>query len=447
MNKLVGELAERMGGVLSDNGLSMKTVTAFALDSRNAQKDSLFLAIKGARVDGRLYIDQAMRNGAIAAVVERETHFPSILVEDLVTSLKLMGISYRNEFFGPVVGVTGSTGKTTVKEMIASCLGLRGKVLKSRGNQNTEYSIPLVWCEDLSLVQSAVMEMSMRGFGQIRHLASICKPTIGVITNIGYSHLELVHSREGIAKAKAELFESLPSDGLAIYWHECDFLPLLQRAFICKSACFGFDKGSDCQITSYQQFGLDGMLIRGQYYGEEWEIQSTMVGRHLALGMACSILVAGSLGIQVKDVCEILSQFDMPEMRMQIEKVNGGYVLKDYYNASPDSMQAVLNTIVESNNSGNRFAILGGMRELGDYGERAHYILGQQLAEAKMDHVICYGELMQKTVQGAQESGLQSIQLSNDLSDAKNLVKLVSENDILLVKGSRYYELEKIFEP
>ncbi|HEY0867714.1 MAG TPA: UDP-N-acetylmuramoyl-tripeptide--D-alanyl-D-alanine ligase, partial [Fimbriimonas sp.] len=202
-------------------------VTGFATDSREVDPGDLFLAIRGANVDGHDFARKATNEGAVATLAERDVPGPHILVDDVVQALARLARHYRDSFLGPVVGITGSAGKTTTKEFAAAALSPLGPVLKSEGNRNTEFTSPLVWTELTPDHRAAVIEMGMRGFGQIAHLASFSQPTIGVITNIGYSHGEMVGGREGIAKAKGELLDALPKEGWAVLWQDDPFLESL----------------------------------------------------------------------------------------------------------------------------------------------------------------------------------------------------------------------------
>ena len=243
----VSEFAAMLDGVpIGFDGNEM--ISSFALDSNSIRPGDLFLAIKGERVDGHNFVSQALGRGAIGSIAERWVPPPTIQVENLVNALARVASHYRSQFHGPVVGITGSAGKTTTKEFVASALKSLGSILKTQGNRNTEYTVPLMWTELMSGHRAVVVEMSMRGFGQVSHLASFSKPTVALITNIGFAHIQQVGSRQGIADAKGELLEQLPNEALAVLWHEDEYFEYLKSKTRAQILTFGADAGADCQI-------------------------------------------------------------------------------------------------------------------------------------------------------------------------------------------------------
>ncbi len=196
-------------------------------------------------------------------LAERLVYAPHILVPNTVQALADYAAVVRDSFHGPVVGITGSAGKTTTKEFVAAALSPLGEVLKTEGNRNSEFSSPLLWAELTADHKAVVVEMGMRGFGQVQHLASFTKPTLGVVTNIGHSHIELVGNQEGVARAKAELLEALPADGHAVLWAEDPFLALLSETSAAPFSTFGFSEGAACRITDYKVLKLAILRNRG----------------------------------------------------------------------------------------------------------------------------------------------------------------------------------------
>ncbi len=223
----VMELAKLLGGVAHGIAPDLNAI-GWATDSRAVNPGDIFLAIKGANFDGHDHVTEAQDRGAVASVVERAVKEAHIAVTNLPVALARMASAYRDRFAGPVIGVTGSAGKTMTKEFIAAAVSPLGPVLKTEGNRNTEYTAPLLWTELTPDHKVVVVEMGMRGFGHIGHLAKFSRPTIGVVTNIGVSHMELVGDRKGIAKAKGEMLRGLPLEGKAVLWHEDEFLSALE---------------------------------------------------------------------------------------------------------------------------------------------------------------------------------------------------------------------------
>lgn len=418
-------------------------ICGFATDNREVRPGDLFLAIKGARVDGHDFVADAMMRGAVGALAERPVEGPYILVPNLVEALANLGRHFRAQFNGPVVGVTGSAGKTTAKEFIAAALSPLGPILKTPGNKNTEYTSPLVWAElGLGVTKAVVVEMSMRGFGQIRHLAEISQPTIGVVMNVGYSHMSEVGSREGIAQAKAELLDGLPKDGHAILWADDEYLGSLIAHCRCPVVTFGFNGNADCHISSYQAVSWTESRISGSFLGERFEATLPSVGRHIALGAAAAIAVAGSAGVPPAQAALALAKAEIPHMRMEVVDFHGAKLLLDTYNAAPPSMLAAIETFTELLCDGKRFAVIGEMRELGPYSEEAHRELGRVLASSGIDEVIFYSG---DTALSAEEARMRGMVVheAQSLADVATFLDRISPGDAVLVKGSRSLELER----
>ena len=439
------DLASRFGGTAS----GASAVTGFATDNREVKSGDLFIAIKGERVDGHNYAQDAYVRGASACLVERAVDGPHILVADVVEALAKMARSYRLEFGGPVIGITGSAGKTTTKEFCAAACASLGEVLKTQGNRNSEFTGPLLWPEWTANTKVAITEMGMRGFGQIAHLASFNLPNIGVITNIGYSHLELVGSREGIAKAKGELLEALPEDGTAILYSEDEYLGnLIAVAGDRRIRLFGQGGNADCQVTDYAALSWTSARIGGVLDGVKWEAVMPTVGRHLANNAAAAILAATEAGVSLVDACAGLEKAVLPPMRMEIRDFQGATLVMDNYNSNPPAVLGALQTLEEVPCEGRRVAVLGTMRELGEESEESHRSIGRRLSKAKIDRIILFGE----------ETELIRDEFLRRGGVADRLVKVESlnaireelsgfgEGDTILVKSSRALELERAFE-
>lgn len=422
-------------------------VTGFATDSNGVKEGDLFLAFKGARVDGHAFAAQARARGAVAALVERPVDAPYLLVPNVIEALADMARSFRESFGGPVVGVTGSAGKTTTKEFVAAALSPLGPVLKSAGNRNSEYTSPLVWTELEASHTAAVIEMAMRGFGQIRHLASFSLPTVGIVTNVGFSHLEQVGTREGIANAKGELLEALPESGLGIVWHEDDFVDIL-RAKMPRVCTFGFSAQADCRITRYDVIDWTTCAVSGEVDGQAWEARLPAVGRHMALNAAAAVLAATACGVHPAAAAAGLSFASLPPMRMEVVERDGASILLDTYNAAPPSMLAAIQTLAEMPVTGRRRAVIGEMRELGDQRDEAHAAVGRKLVEQGIQEAIFFGEPTVFARQAALDAGASPaayIQASS-IEDIRAFLDRSSAGDAILIKGSRALELERALE-
>lgn len=434
------QFAEIVGGRLSGCAPSAAPdITGFATDSRDVRPGDAFIAIVGANVDGHDFAGKAFASGALAVLAEREVPGCCIVVDSIVGALARLGNHYRRQFAGPVIGITGSAGKTTTKEFLAAALRPLGTVLKTEGNRNTEYTSPLLWPEFDGTQRSAVVEMGMRGFGQIAHLAGISEPDVGIITNIGWSHIELVGSREGIARAKGELLEALPSGGVAVLWHEDEYLGSLRTKARCAVSTFGFEEGATCRITAYHAAGWTSSHISGTMHGERWEAHLPTVGRHIALNAAAALTAAAACGVDLRDAAEAMGDATLPPNRMEILEYNGATIVLDAYNASPPSMIAALETLAATPSKGRRLAVLGQMNELGEMSEQGHREVGEVAASLGLDVVAIYGEKAQAMHSVAPER----FAYARSLDEVKRLLLDLQPGDTVLMKGSRSLELEK----
>ncbi|MBL8049509.1 MAG: UDP-N-acetylmuramoyl-tripeptide--D-alanyl-D-alanine ligase [Chthonomonas sp.] len=419
------------------------TFTGFSLDSRSVAPGSLFLCIRGERVDGHDFGPQAIASGATALLTERELPgLPCIVAPSLVEALANFAKSVRAEFGGPVIGITGSNGKTSSKEFVAAALSPLGPVLKNEGNRNTEYTAPLIWAE-LENHQAVVSEMAMRGFGQIDHLASIAKPTISIITMIGTAHAEMVGSRAGIARAKGEILPH--TSDLAIFWREDDFYGDLVAMAKTPVRTFGFSAEADCQILGYQALDWQTSRILVQLGTDRFEFEIPTVGRHQALNAAAALLAAQACGVDPLTACAAMRHVRLPEMRMEPKQIDGVMFLMDNYNASPDSTVAAIRTMNELPAQGRHVAVLGEMRELGNFAESGHRLVGKALVGSRFDQVILFGDSANWIEDEAVNLGFPAelITRAVDLNEIRERLLLLSEGDVVLIKGSRALGLEE----
>jgi UDP-N-acetylmuramoyl-tripeptide--D-alanyl-D-alanine ligase len=440
------DLAARLG---ARDEAPMGPFEGFSWDSRNVRPGSVFLAIRGRRSDGHDYVPEALARGAVAAIVERRVDGPCLVVDDLVQALARFATSVRQEFVGPVVGVTGSNGKTTTKELTAAALSPLGPVLKSPGNHNTEYTAPLVWAS-LDDHWAVVAELAMRGFGQIAHLSSFTKPTIGVVTMIGTAHIEMVGSRTGIARAKSELLAALPPDGAAIVWREDDFFDDLRQASPARVRTFGFSQDAECRIIGHRAEGWTGGTARIELNGRTVEARLPAPGRHIALNAAAALLAADAAGVDLQAAVEGMAEAELPPLRMQVVRLPSGTALLDTYNASPDSTVAAIKTFDGLPIAGRRLAVLGEMLELGDFTESGHRMVGRALAESRIDLALLVGGSMAHAWDEARRFGFPNERMirteSIDIIQIRQFMDGMNCEDTVLVKGSRALGLEKALE-
>jgi len=420
-------------------------IKTFCLDSNSVSPGDLFLAIKGARVDGHSFVPQVLAAGAVGTLAETPVPGPHILVENLVDALAKLASHFRASFDGPVIGITGSAGKTTTKEFVASSLSPLGPILKTPGNRNSEFTAPLVWTDLDSSHAAVVVEMAMRGFNQIAHLAKFSKPTVGVITNIGYAHMEMVESRHGIAVAKGELLEALPSYGTAVLWFEDDMLEWLRLWATTDVVTFGYEDGADCRITNYRVVNWQSAIVGGTCSGMPWEARVPAAGRHIALNAAAAVLVAAIEGVAPDVAAAQIEYAKLPPMRMEIIDQGGATILLDNYNASPPSMISAIETLAELPIHGRKVAVIGEMRELGEYTVAAHRSVGVTLGSSGFDSVLFYGEATEYAAEEAIANGLSesAVSRATTIEDVKRFLAELHPGDAALIKGSRALELER----
>ncbi len=435
------------GGRVLGDGLPA-VFRGVSADTRTLQAGALFVALKGERFDAHAFISEAFEKGAGAALVSREVEGPGplVLVPDTLDALRALAAAHRRTLSPRVVAITGSTGKTTTKEMIAAVLSRGWKTGKTPGNYNNEIGVPLALLELDSSHEAAVVELAMRGHGQIGDLARMARPQVGVITNIGLSHLELLGSREAIAEAKAELLSSLPASGTAVLNADDEFFPFLRERSPARIISFGWSAEADVRAeeVKLRPDGSTQFLLAGDQGDVRVQLRSP--GRHQVLNAAATAAAAFALGAQPEWVRTGLEAFEGEEMRSRILTAPGGYVvIDDCYNAAPDSMRVALELLADLP-AARRWAVLGDMKELGPLAPEWHREVGDLAAGIGLAGLITLGELGRYIAEGGR--GASTIELiveaaSND--EAADLVKRrVSAGDVVLVKGSRAMKMEQI---
>lgn len=401
-------------------------------DTRTLQPGDLYVALTGPNADGHQFVPAALRAGAGGLVVSqpvaasRET--PVLRVPDTEVAYGLLARFWRDRFTLPVVGVTGSVGKTTVKEMLAAVLSPLGPILKTPASQNNETGVPKTLLQLTPDHKAAVIEMGMRGAGQIAYLCGIARPTVGVVTLIGDNHLELLGSRVAIADAKGELLESLPEDGLAVLNAADPFLPRLRARTSARVVTFGPAENAVPTETGWQ-FDWHGLCV---------DIQS--VSKHDVGNAQAALTVAEALGVTSTDAAKALKAYTPPAMRMTVTRLsNGATILNDAYNAAPDSVQAALETLA-AQPGGRKIAFLGDMRELGTRAEAAHKELGPVIdALGGLSALYTVGGLAALVPNAARRFGG-----SEEAAKFAREALTLGPGDVVLVKGSRAMTMEKI---
>jgi len=427
-----------------------------AIDSRRVKKGDLFFALKGEKADGHKFIDAAIANGAVGAVitdldlVENPQEKNLLICENAVRFLQDLAKLIRQNMKIPVVAVTGSTGKTTTKDMIFSILEQKYNTVKTEGNFNNELGLPITLCGIDKGHEALVLEMGMRGLGQIAFLCQLAQPTHGVITNIGQVHAELLGSQEKIAQAKAELLDFLPQEGV-VFLNTQDRRLLQPWLFKAKARVqwFGLDENTDIYATDVCYHGEEGSRFIVNYQGEAQEIELNLPGEHNILNALSAIGIARNLGLNWEQIQNGLSSVKLTAMRLQVEKTpQGAKIINDTYNANPTSMAAAIRVL--GGMAGMRkIAVLGDMYELGIYEEEGHKSMGRTAYNEKIDVLVAVGKLGRLIGLGAIEAGISeaNVHFFADNQGALDYLKEeIKTGDIILVKGSRGMKMETIVE-
>ncbi|MCS6829093.1 MAG: UDP-N-acetylmuramoyl-tripeptide--D-alanyl-D-alanine ligase [Armatimonadota bacterium] len=443
------DIAKAIGGVLC--GERARVVKGIGIDSRTIEPDYLFFALPGERTDGHRYVRMSAERGAAGAVVSQPVDapdgFPLIYVADTVWALGCFARWYRKRFDIPVVGITGSAGKTTTKEMTAAALSTQHAVLKSLHNLNTEIGLPLTIARLEKRHTVAVLEMAMRGRGQIDWLATIARPTIGVITNIGWAHLGLLGSRENIALAKSELLHRLPENGIAVLNADDEYFDFCRRQAPCRVISFGWQRAAMVRAVKVRldKDGKAHCLVR---YGQQSApLQVPIPGLHHLSNALAALAVAAALDVPLAEAAQGLQQMPAVDKRMQIHHTHKHItVLDDTYNANPASVSAALHTLERMANGCRRVVVLGDMLELGDEAPQLHREVGQEAARIGAQVLVAVGEMAQEVVQGAKSAGHIPVCLTfaDSRAAAENVPRYLQPGDVVLVKGSRALQMEAV---
>lgn len=431
------------GGVYHGSEAALdQLVSNVVIDNRNVTPGAIFVPIKGERFDGHAFIPAACEAGAICCVTEKSLKIdtPYIQVEDSLAALQSIAEFYRGLFKKlKVVGITGSVGKTTTKEMIACVLSQRFNVLKTEGNLNNQTGVPLTVFRLDDSYDIAVIEMGTNHFGEIKRLAKIVKPDVALLTNIGTAHIEHLGSKEGILEAKSEMFEYLATGGKVLLNGDDPLLRRLKSLYE-DAATFGLNKDCNFYADAIHKRGLKGLDMSICYKNSCFYAHIPSPGEHMAQNALAAAAVGHAFGMPVTDVAAGLAAYRPVGGRMAITNVNGITVLNDTYNANPQSMETALDVLKTA--KGRKIAILGDMYELGEGSQRFHQEVGRLAAEKGMDRIVCVGGLAEDIYRGAKDAGGNAIwfETQDELIDA--LPEMIEEGDTLLVKASRGMRLE-----
>lgn len=432
------------GSFTGDCTLLDERITTTVIDSRKAVPGSLFVAIKGENTDGYNYIPAAVENGALCAVTNRAYEdYPCIVVNDPVEALQNIARAYRKKLNITVIGITGSVGKTTTKEIVASVLEQKYKVVKTEGNFNNGIGLPLTVMSILPDTEIAVVEMGMNHLGEMRLLSSIAHPNMCIMTNIGISHIENLGSRENILKAKSEIFEYMSRTARCILNGDDDMLKTLERPNRCD---YGFNSDNDIYIESFYEHGFDGTDFEVAMFGEKYNCHINVPGRHV-LFAAMAAMAAGSwLGLTHSQIEEGIAKAKSIGGRVNVIKTPKYTLIDDCYNAAPQSMMSGIDLLVKSDGYPRSVAIFGDMGELGAEGEYLHKSVGEYAAKSKVSLLIAIGNLSKEIFRGAVETGGNALWFQTKEEFLEKANEILREGDAVLIKASHFMDFAKIVD-
>ncbi len=425
--------------------------TGYSIDSRTIRSGELFFAVKGERLDGHDFVEQAIGNGAVAVVVRADQTaryspgVPLLMVEDTLTALQSLATYVRRLWGKPLIGVTGSAGKTTTKETIAHVLASRFRVLKSEGNFNNHFGLPLMLLKLQPEHDVAVIEMGMSHAGEIAALARIAGPNMGVVTNVAPVHLENFDSIAGIARAKYELIESLPASGTAILNADDEYVSQFGRNFKGRVITYGMHAAATVHAENYHSLGLEGSEFDVVARGQHQHVKVPLVGEHNALNALAGVAVGLDRGMPFVEIAAALATLTAPDKRGQVVQLDNITVVNDCYNSNPKALAAMVDALVEMP-ARRRIVVAGEMLELGPAGEEMHRASGEHMATRKVDVLIGVRGLAQNMVDAARKAGCEARFVATPEDAGEWLAREAREGDVVLLKASRGVKLEKALD-
>jgi UDP-N-acetylmuramoyl-tripeptide--D-alanyl-D-alanine ligase len=446
----LSKIAEFISANPAATSFGDQTATSYSIDSRTIGPGQLFFAVKGERFDGHDFVPEALSKGAVAAVVrkdQRERYGDKsrlVAVDDTLVALQTLATAVRKVWGKPLVGITGSAGKTTTKEAIAHVLSSRLRVLKSEGNFNNHFGLPLMLLKLEPEHDVAVIEMGMSHPGEIRALAKIAYPEIGVVTNVAPVHLEFFDSIAGIARAKYELVESLPASGTAVLNADDEYVSQFGRGFKGRAILYGTNPSAEVRAENVQSKGADGSEFDIVTPGSREHARLALVGEHNILNALAATAVALARGFKLPEAVAALATLAPADKRGQVLQLDNITVINDCYNSNPKALQAMVDALA-SMKAGRRIVVAGEMLELGPTGEEMHRAAGRHIAEKKIDVLIGVRGLAQAMVAGAGD-GTRAEFVTTPEEAGEWLARETRAGDVVLLKASRGVKLEKALD-
>ena len=461
-NLTVENIAKAVGGsYFGPEKLLNKEISGVTLDSRQVEEDFLFVPVKGERVDGNAFIESAFEKGALLCFREKpeEQERPYILVDSCLTAIRDLAEFYRKQFSIPVIGITGSVGKTSTKEMVASVLSQKYRVLKTQGNFNNEIGLPLTIFRLQGDTEIAVVEMGMSDFGEMERMSKIARPDVCVITNIGPCHLENCGDLDGVLRAKKEIFTYRNPEGAVFLNGDDEKLRIIEEV---QPVFFGLSDKDEFYASDLESRGLKGYqaVIHGMDKGEAFKIpvQVNTPGVHMVSNAVAAAAIGVYFGLSKDQIARGIAEFSPVGDRSNFIETEKYLLFSDCYNANPASVKASIHVMKDA--LGRKVCLLGDMFELGTEEKQLHRQTGAYAVEAGMDVLLFVGRLSEEAFAGAQEAvkeqrmadmekggKAEDVVLAhfNDLEEAKNnLPKYLKEGDTILIKASHGMHFEEL---
>lgn len=449
MNNLtLGAIEQCTGGVyIGDEKLKSKEITGVEKDSRLIEEGFLYLPFVGARVDGHDFIDQVFEKGALATLSEKDLENPKgpyIKVDSVGQALKDIAEYYRSTLDCKIIGITGSVGKTSTKEMIASVLKEKFYILKTEGNYNNEIGMPLTILKIRSHHEIAVIEMGINFFGEMHRLSKVAHPDVCVITNIGNCHLENLGDRDGVFRAKTEMFDYAKENCFVVLNGDDDKLSDVSEVKGNKPQFFGIHTDRDIKAVKYKANGILGTDVTIKYFDEQFDTMIPIPGFHMIYNTLAAVAIGKHFGMSFEEIDRGIRNLKAIGGRNRIFENNGITVIDDCYNANPMSMEASLKVL--SYATGRKVAILGDMFELGKKERELHYNVGVIAAKENIDLVICIGNLAENIAQGAMGGDKTVVYFDNKEAFENEMFRYIKKDDTVLVKASNGMKFKTIVE-
>ncbi len=439
----LAELA-RGAGAVCVFGDETQIITAISTDSRNCEGKAVFVALSGERFDGNLFIEDACKNGAAGYISDGDCSFTdcdfALKVENTRDALLKIAKFYRSRFNIDIIGLTGSVGKTTTKDLISSVLSQEKNVIKTQGNFNNEIGLPLTLFGIREEHDIGVIEMGMSNFGEISRLTRCAKPDVAIITNIGESHIENLKSRQGILQAKCEIFEGLGENGIAVLNGDDELLFGIKGQLPFKTIYCGIENATSDIVAGDIKSGNEGISFTVD--GEEYFLN--LIGKHNVMNALFAIAAGRICGLSNDSIKKGLQSYKSEGIRQSITVKDGVKVITDCYNAAPKSVKAALDVLSDMQ-AERKIAVLGDMAELGENSGEYHFDIGGYAAEKGVNMLVLLGGFAKYTAEGAHEKGLDNVKICKDKDEARSFLKdNLKEGDAVLFKGSRVMKLEEL---